>query len=310
MSIEQRHTISCGGQATAALQNLWNLHGPTTSRPAFKLPPISSSRLETPRSSDEEEKTFLYLAYGSNLSAKTFKGNRGIKPLAAINVHVPSLTLTFDLPGIPYVEPCFANSRYSTPSSESTWDKGLVGVVYEVTPADYRTIIATEGGGASYQDILVPCYPLSNSPTVSPTPSGTPFEAHTLLSPPYLNGRLENYAQPSVRYLKLLTDGAEENSLPAEYKNYLYSLQAFTITTQRIGQVLFLALWAPFMVAILGLTKLFADEEGKVPRWLRRFGDGERTIGGDDEEAAVRWDEKRGFDGELSQNLDEDEMRR
>ncbi|KAL9005989.1 MAG: hypothetical protein Q9188_001279, partial [Gyalolechia gomerana] len=120
------------------------------------------------------EKTYLYLAYGSNLASSTFRGARGIRPLAALNVVVPELVLTFDLAGIPYTEPCFANTAYrsSQPTLPNTsenekspllpatykkdppWDKGLVGVVYEVTPKDYAHIIATEGGGASYHDVL------------------------------------------------------------------------------------------------------------------------------------------------------------
>jgi hypothetical protein len=49
-------------------------------------------------------KTILYLAYGSNLSAQTFRKYRGIVPISKVNVCVPDLVLTFDLPGIPYVE--------------------------------------------------------------------------------------------------------------------------------------------------------------------------------------------------------------
>ncbi|KAL8636113.1 MAG: hypothetical protein Q9228_006458, partial [Teloschistes exilis] len=87
-----------------------------------KLPPISEARrhasltehaVEDPclaleaikkassssSSSKEKEKTYLYLAYGSNLAASTFQGARGIRPLAALNVVVPELVLTFDLPG-------------------------------------------------------------------------------------------------------------------------------------------------------------------------------------------------------------------
>ncbi|KAH8891827.1 hypothetical protein GQ53DRAFT_781567 [Thozetella sp. PMI_491] len=54
--------------------------------------------------------TVLYLAYGSNLAAGVFQGTRGVQPLSAIPVSVPSLDLAFDLPGIPYGEPCFANA--------------------------------------------------------------------------------------------------------------------------------------------------------------------------------------------------------
>ncbi|RAH67057.1 uncharacterized protein BO66DRAFT_413854 [Aspergillus aculeatinus CBS 121060] len=62
----------------------------------------------------------LYLAYGSNLNSETFLGMRGIRPLSSTNVVVPSLWLTFDLPGIPYAEPCFAATRYRPGAAEGT----------------------------------------------------------------------------------------------------------------------------------------------------------------------------------------------
>ena len=143
--------------------------------------------------------TVLYLAYGSNLCDETFKGKRGIRPLSSINVQVPSLRLTFDLPGLPYTEPCFANSGlretadhpsdstsnaaradekthllqkapHKEPYRKDRWHKGLIGVVYECTPEDYAHIIATEGGGASYHDILVDCHPFASSDPSDPVP--------------------------------------------------------------------------------------------------------------------------------------------
>ncbi|KAE9381203.1 hypothetical protein N431DRAFT_424794 [Stipitochalara longipes BDJ] len=336
-------------QACPSFRNLWKLFTSSASSCTHpvKLPCTSPSRL-TPTS---DKKTILYLAYGSNLSAETFKGNRGIRPLSAVNVHVPSLNLTFDLAGIPYIEPCFANTQYreapppsKSPTSISSpdyhknrWTKGLIGVVYEVTPEDYRTIIATEGGGASYHDVIVPCYALpKGSKVVDSTPSGAPFMAHTLLSPrtsePASYGNTSNggrgrvgkkggitrpdpsYAQPSARYLKLITDGGEEHSLPAEYMAYLYNIRPYTITTrkQKAGQALFLAIWMPIVMAVIGFSKLLADKDGRVPSWWASvmtllftgvwgsydmvfkgvFGDGERTIyedeDGDDEKQVGR----------------------
>lgn len=336
-------------QAPSALSKLSKLLT-IPKRTPTKLPCTSPTRL-----SSNDEKTILYLAYGSNLSAETFKGARGIKPLSAVNVHVPSLKLTFDLPGIPYVEPCFANTQYrnspSTPPTSSTnspdyhkdrWTKGLIGVVYEVTPEDYRTIIATEGGGASYHDVVVPCFVLpEGSKIVEEEPKGVMFKAHTLLSPrdvdPELYRNTNNrgtveakrgatrpdpsYAQPSARYLKLITDGAEEHSLPAEYMAYLDNIRPYTITTrkQKMGQKLFLAVWMPVLMVVLGFSKLLADEDGRVPAWWvvvmtamfkgvwtsydlvfkKMFGDGERTIYGDGEDddeknLGMKWGCRRG----------------
>lgn len=329
-TVEPTSPKTCSSSASATLSKVWKLDFSHKSAP---LPPLSRTSVERLTSDDpDEEKTILYLAYGSNLSAETFKGARGIRPLSAINVHVPSLDLTFDLAGVPYIEPCFANTRYHRQPTgieleeqgyhKDRWTKGLIGVVYEVTPEDYRTIIATEGGGASYLDVVVPCFALPDgTKVVSETPSGEHFHAHTLLQPAEEdalpttpadlrsrndgNSRIHrpdpSYAQPSARYLKLITDGAEEHSLPDDYLAYLHNIRPYTITTvkQRIGQGLVVTMFGPIMVFLFGLGKVFADEEGKIPSWLatvmgaffrmlwgvydgifvKAFGDGERTIG-------------------------------
>lgn len=290
---------------------------------------------------EDEERTFFYLGYGSNLSNETFRGKRGIKPISQINVQVPSLRVTFDLPGVPYLEPCFANSglrdtedadRNGLANSRSIndekspllvtaakgsgyrkdrWQKGLVGVVYEVTAKDFAHIIATEGGGASYQDIVVDCYPFDTSDPAEPVPwhpTQAPFKAHTLFAPSFPpedpRGRIRrpdpSYAQPSARYLKLMIDGAAELGLPYEYQQHLQSLRHFRITTfkQRIGMAALLAVWLPVLLLVFGLGKVFADKKGRFPEWLMRlmsgvfkavwlsydtifkrmFGDGERTL--------------------------------
>lgn len=164
---------------------------------------------------------------------------------------------------------------------------------------------------------------------MDPIPTGAPFKAHTLLrpDPEEEDGRTTggiirpdpSYAQASARYLKLITDGGEEHGLPEEYMAYLYNIRPYTITTakQRAGQALMLAVWLPILLFLFGLGKIFADDEGKIPGWLasiiglftkvlwacydlvlkKTFGDGERTIGDDedaDEEAGGRrWCEKR-----------------
>ncbi|KAM7186750.1 hypothetical protein V8F20_011261 [Naviculisporaceae sp. PSN 640] len=214
------------------------LRAPDASPTPFPDEPIPATSLQTPSTYTPPDKprTVLYLAYGSNLCAQTFLGQRGIRPISQVNVSCPSLDLTFDLPGIPYIEPCFANTaprkipktppklppglpdptkppanppevpnpgKPSLPpapppikwdetetskevkSKEPTWDKGLIGVVYEVTQSDYAHIVATEGGGLGYKDILVPCLPLPASVGVPERPPEIPipFLAHTLFAP-------------------------------------------------------------------------------------------------------------------------------
>jgi hypothetical protein len=232
--------------------------------------------------------------------------------------------MTFDLPGIPYIEPCFANSAKREPSvptmkSEYTsqeyhkdrWRKGMVGVVYEVTPEDYAHIIATEGGGTSYQDILVKCYPLAaDGDEVPEFPQSKAFQAHTLFAPATSpddlgneSGRFQrpdpSYAQPSARYLKLITDGAEEHNLPKEYKDYLFGIRPYEARSLRtkMGAFVFEMVWLPFLLFFLGLSQKYQNKDGNVPEWLAKlsaiifgavwrsydnifkpiFGDGERT---------------------------------
>jgi len=246
--------------------------------------------------------------------------------------------LTFDLPGLPYSEPCFANTARRDPSHPTTtdsekassnahtqdyhkdrWKKGLVGIVYEVSASDYAHIIATEGGGSAYHDILVDCHPIPAGDTVPTIPTTKPFKAHTLFAParppphegdppPKEGGRFQrpdpSYAQASARYLKLITDGAEERGLPMEYREYLAELRPYTITTQgqRLGQFVFMSLWSPFILMIFALNRIYQDKHGRNPPWLKAlsaaifknvwvsyddffkdlFGDGERTVKGEE----------------------------
>ncbi|KAL2124878.1 hypothetical protein VTJ04DRAFT_1243 [Mycothermus thermophilus] len=325
--------------------------------PISSIPPTPASRLLEPdvaptpfptepvRASDfqrdalaEKPKTVLYLAYGSNMAAETFLGMRGIRPLSQINVSAPSLDLTFDLPGVPYREPCFANTAmrkipgkkppFNPPempppggvlpgrprpddhedgiptannkTRDPVWTKGLYGVVYEVTPDDYARIVATEGGGASYHEILVPCFalpPTIHVPEQQPTYPPTPFLAHTLYAPrlppdsdsqssssstwsflPSFLRRLflparrpeGTHAQPSLRYLNLLRTGAREHDLPADYRAYLDALRPYRATTrrQKLGQVFFLGFWLPPLVSVMLGARVFADDKGKSPGWL------------------------------------------
>ncbi|KAK3669978.1 hypothetical protein LTR78_010150 [Recurvomyces mirabilis] len=356
------------------------------------LPPPSSARLhesldETPfdlheylAQPEKQRGTVLYLAYGSNLSNETFRGKRGIKPLSQINVQVPSLRMTFDLPGLPYAEPCFANSGTRDPENDpprtlsqtasssekspllgvgeqasgqgyhkDSWHKGLIGVVYECTPEDYAHIIATEGGGASYHDVLVECHPFASADPATPVlqdPTTPPFKAHTLFAPatspgdvPKQGGRVQrpdmSYAQPSARYLKLITDGADELGLPYEYRDYLHAIHPYTITSakQRMGSFIFLAIWAPIIMFIFTAGKMFQDEKGRSPPWWVQlvgaifravwgsydgffeplFGDGERSIpdGGDDarDDTKSRGERRRGGMLGLSQEVDPEKAR-
>lgn len=260
------------------------------------------------------EKTILYLAYGSNLSSETFRKTRGIVPVSQVCVCVPDLTLTFDLPGLPYLEPCFAATQYREPPSYDAdpdpdsddngdgalangnveepllagdgpnpiWPKPLVGVVYEVTLSDYARIIATEGGGSSYVDVLINCHPFPEtydpSDSVPDSPVTAPFKAHTLLSPHSAKDdqshskRKPLYARPSPRYKNLLVMGAKEHDLPAEYRRYLSAFPAYEARTrgQRMGKTIFGILWGPLFIFFMVVSKGLVNDKGRSPWWLAK----------------------------------------
>lgn len=292
---------------------------------AFDVHSVTKDGLSHEIGVKQDEATVFYLAYGSNLCAETFQGRRAVRPISALNVVVPDLTLTFDLPGIPYNEPCFANTKYRKTSvapsvkasgesvlEDPCWPKGLVGVVYEISLKDFAHVVATEGGGAAYQDVLIDCFPLPQGAEHVPAePTATAFKAHTLYCPVFPPGKAPpgsnakfgrpnpGYAQPSVRYLKLLTDGADEHSLPLDYRTYLSKLQPYVMTTrgQRTGAFVFSWTWIPILNKVFALQRRFSDETGRGAWWTvamttsvfrgiwitydsffaRVFGDGERT---------------------------------
>lgn len=190
--------------------------------------------------SDDPAKPLWYLAYGSNLNSKAFKSRRGICPLAKRSVFVPGLELTFDLGGLPFVEPRFANARFvSKPDSEARrdvkegkvaydWAKpwtgrgALLGVAYLVTPTDFGRILATEGGGGSYKMAAVEAHVFacdaylgpSNSGaangngngTTMPALTGEKLRAFTLVS---AQRTRPSEGLSSLRYLNLIRAGAE-----------------------------------------------------------------------------------------------------
>lgn len=162
-----------------------------------------------------------------------------------------------------------------------------------------------------YDDIVVDCWALATD-SIPEIPEGESFRAHTLFAPALpseptssqMGGRLvrpdPSYAQPSARYLKLITDGADELRLPQEYKTYLHGIRSYQTTTarQKLGQYIFLAIWQPVIMFLFGISRTFAGEDGLYPPWIvalfgivfravwisyddlfrNLFGDGERTV--------------------------------
>ncbi len=178
---------------------------------------------------ESREDCVWYLAYGSNLSSSVFKGRRGIVPLDAKNVFVKGVEVTLDLPGLPYLEPRFANCRlvdeavhipvgqasadakrkeaHEVSRAANPWTGGMLGVAYLVTPKDFAKILKTEGGGSSYEVITVDAQVLDdNQEKERLNFTGKVLEAFTLCAPPSMTRLKEG--RSSLRYLNLIRNGA------------------------------------------------------------------------------------------------------
>lgn len=111
------------------------------------------------------EAQIWYFAYGSNLSSLAFSGDRKLKPLASVVARIPGWHLVFDTPGMPYHEPVYASiQRQSSISGRSyleceksaaSWpiEPDVVGVAYLLTRCQYAHLIASEAGGAVYDEV-------------------------------------------------------------------------------------------------------------------------------------------------------------
>ncbi|KAJ3720161.1 hypothetical protein F5878DRAFT_539092 [Lentinula raphanica] len=207
-----------------------------------------------------------YLGYGSNLSLTGFLVKRNITPLDTKVVVIDGLELAFDNPGVPYIEPRFANCRIAEPPAEM-WLPGnpwsgrgsLMGVAYLLSPADYLTILRSEGGGSSYQPIIAPAVSL----TADGARTQQVFDVITLHTPTIRRGT--GYA--SLRYMKLLRNGAREQHMPEEFIAYLDATPSYAITSfrQKIGRLVHIAFWMPGLLVFFRIIARMSAKTGRAP---------------------------------------------
>lgn len=91
----------------------------------------------------------------------------------------------------------------------------LIGVAYLVTPTDFAQILATEGGGSTYEMVAIDAYELSQDcenpcgeeKGIKLKTQGDTFKVFTLLAPEEKTRKSKGYS--SQRYLTLIRDGAK-----------------------------------------------------------------------------------------------------
>ncbi|KAF2276641.1 gliotoxin biosynthesis protein GliK [Westerdykella ornata] len=215
--------------------------------------------------------TLWYVAYGSNMSAAKFTGGRGIAPIDVARVRLPRWVLSMEIPGLPYSEPAFSSiSRRGTLRAEAADVPDVIGLAYLITEAQYRHVIASEGGGTAYADIAVigeGIRPEDQEKLQNGCMLRTLTSAGMTRSP---------VPTPSLRYMSLLVDGAAEARLPPEYQEYLQRLPVYrppSTCWTKLGAWVFLAIWGPVMQLLERVTMGSIGDDGYASAfaiWLVR----------------------------------------
>jgi hypothetical protein len=172
-----------------------------------------------------------------------FSGRRKIQPLESIPGILEGWQLTFDLAGIPGVEPCFGNIK-ENPDSE------IHGVLHKITGEEFKRLITSERGSGVDANGYIP-YKVNVHAY-----DGRMIEAYALVVRQTSPLILYQHALPSARYLNLLRNGATHHNLHPLYIEYLQSLPSVErnkpVTILFIIEILLLiTLFAPFWIPVV-----------------------------------------------------------
>lgn len=164
-----------------------------------------------------------YFAIGSNLSRQKLE-NRGINGtkieiLSMEAGYVSNYRLAFNLRGFPPIEPGMGaleplDGSSSRPLLQYSGNE-CHGALVKLTPENYEKVMKSEGiNGANtqaYDEIVVDVYPYKNPKR--------PIRAISLRAREHV--RLRKDPCPSLRYMKILRDGAQELGLKPCYQTFL-----------------------------------------------------------------------------------------
>jgi len=138
-------------------------------------------------------KTLFYFGYGSNMSTQYLIKRRKITPLESQVAHLKDYELIMNMEGPNFLEPSFANIRFSEGST-------VEGVIHKINDKDLQKIVNTEG--EDYKLVKLSVYM-----------AGKRKIAYTLI---YITEETKDIP-PSKRYLKILINAAKENNLSRPY---------------------------------------------------------------------------------------------
>ncbi|OJJ45962.1 hypothetical protein ASPZODRAFT_17392 [Penicilliopsis zonata CBS 506.65] len=211
--------------------------------------------------------TLWYFAYGSNISHDKFVGSRGIHPLAEAHVRLPGWALEMSIPGFPYREPAFASIQPGRDGHDGKQTIDVQGTAYLVTRAQYASIIASEGGGIAYREVVVWAEALHDEDVQHL--GGQRIMVYTLTN---AMTRIPQ-GRASMRYLHMITSAAEDIPFDEAYHKFLAALRPYTppqTRKQKAGAAMFWLLWTPIITM---MEKTIArtvdlDKGGNAPNWV------------------------------------------
>ncbi|KAJ1876667.1 hypothetical protein H4R99_007919 [Coemansia sp. RSA 1722] len=246
---------------------------------------VSTLAVEADHEKHYDEKDMVwYLGYGSNMSSEVLSGRRQVFPVKSLPVVVPGYQLTFDMAGIPYVEPGFGTIMPVDRSNE-TADKAngqsqlllqsrktdcqagspLHCIAHLITKKEFAHIINTEGGSGNpdfgYQVLEVACK----------TYDGQSLKGMTLID---YETKVSCY-HPSQRYRNIILNGAEEHNLAPEYIERLKMVKPYVAETagQRFAKYLVIAIGVPFALPLLLSAISALVFKTKTPRPVALYGE-------------------------------------
>lgn len=145
-----------------------------------------------------------YFAFGANMHDSAFRERRRMRPVEWRPGRVRDYRLRFNLEGRPKGKAAPANIELC--SSEEVW-----GVLYKITRRDLIWLDSTEGvPGRRYRPVWLEAEDVD----------GWPIKAVT-----YIAKGKETDGNPSLRYITLLREGADEHGLPEHWVRFLENVE-------------------------------------------------------------------------------------
>jgi hypothetical protein len=153
----------------------------------------------TERKSRTVEREIWNFAYGGNMNPGVLIDRRGIEPRESTAGRLEGYRLAFTAPGLPWVEPAFANI-------EPAPGDAVHGVLHRLTTRQLRRLDLFEGGGLAYRhlDLQVSAY-----------------DGRNIRARVYSSIRVSAEKAPSCRYLNILREGARHHGLHPDYVRML-----------------------------------------------------------------------------------------